>query len=141
MFLRVLLPYLYRQLRQNGGLVDRVLFSMLGYTSETQHKLQHFSTAANSILQYEVFQFLFFKKDPTEAHGQLKLVPFYTEFYYVFPQRLLLNPADVYFEMDDDIVYLHPNVFGSMLKQKNTSDCFINFGDIVINWRCNSIHQ
>ena len=59
MFLRALLPYLYRQLRQNGGLVDRVLFSMLGYTSETQHKLQHFSTAANTILQYEVFQFLF----------------------------------------------------------------------------------
>ena len=33
MFLRVLLSYLYRELRQNGGVVDRVLFAMLGNTS------------------------------------------------------------------------------------------------------------
>ena len=141
MFLRVLLPYLYRELRQNGGVVDRVLFAMLGYTNDTQVKLQHFSTAANSILQDEVFQFVYLRKDPTETHDQLKLAPFYTEFYYVVLQRLLQNPNDVYFKMDDEMVYLHPNVFGSMLKNKNTSDCFIHFGNIVTNWRCNWFHQ
>jgi len=141
MFLRVLLPYLYRELRQNGGVIDRVIFAMLGYTSETQLKLQHFSTAANNILQDEFFQFLYLKRDPTDGHNQQKLAPFYTEFYYVVLQRLLRNPADIYFKMDDDIVYLHPNVFSSMLKNKNTSDCFIHFGNIVTNWRCNWLHQ
>ena len=131
MFLRVLLPYLYRELRQNGGVIGRVLFPMLGYTSETQLKLQHFSTAANSILQDEVFQFLYLKKDPTDGHNQPELAPFYTEFCCVVLQRLLRNPADIYFKMDDDIVYLHPNVFGSLPKNKNTSDCFIHFGSIV----------
>ena len=123
-FLRVLLPYHYR-----------LLFAPLGYISETQLKLQHFSTATNSNLQYEVFQFLYLKKDPTEARDQLKLAQFYTEFYYVVLQRLLRNPADVCFEMDDDIVYLHSNVFGSMLKNKNRSDYFIHVGNIVTNWR------
>ena len=131
MFLRVLLPYLYRELRQNGGVIDRVIFAMLGYTSETQLKLQHFSTAANNILQDEVFQFLYLKRDPTDGHNQQKLAPFYTEFYYVVLQRLLRNPADVYFKMDDDIVYLHPNVFGSMLKNKNTTSCLVHFSNIV----------
>ena len=80
-------------------------------------------------------------KDPTEVHDQLKLASFYTELYYVIPQRLLRNPADVYFKMDDDIAYLHLSVLGSMLKNKNTSDCFIHFGNIVTNWRCNWFHQ
>ena len=141
MFLRVLLPYLFRELRQKGGVVEIVLFAMIGYTNETQHKLQHFSTAVNSILQDEVFQFLCLKKDPTEAHSQPKLAQFYTKFYYVVLQRLLRNPSDVYFKMDDDIVYLHLNVFGSMLKNKNTSDCFIHIGNIVTNWGCNWLHQ
>jgi len=118
MFLRVLLPYLYGLLQQNGSVADKVLFPMLGYTSETQHMLQHFSTAANSIIQDEVFQFLYLKKDPTDRHNQLKLAPFYTEFYFVVLQRFLRNPADVYFKMDDDIVYLHPNVFGSILRTR-----------------------
>ena len=35
MYLRILLPYPYRELRQkNGGVVDRVIFAMIGYTEE-----------------------------------------------------------------------------------------------------------
>ena len=51
------------------------------------------------------------------------------------------NPSDVYFKLDDDIVYISPNVFGTMLKNKNPSDCFIHFANIVSNWRCNWLHQ
>jgi len=63
------------------------------------------------------------------------------ESYYAVLQRLLQNPADVYFEMEDDTVYLYPNVFGSMLKNKNTSDCFIDLDNIVTNWRWNWFHH
>ena len=68
MYLRILLPYLYRELRQNGGVVDRVLFAMIGYNKETQVKLQKFSTAANSILQDEVFQFVYLKEEIPAKH-------------------------------------------------------------------------
>ena len=141
MFLPILLPYLYRELRQNGGVVDTVLFAMLGYNDEARVKLQGFSTAANSILKDEVFQFFYFKKDTTKINDLRPLFPLYSEFYYFVFQRLLRNPSDVYFKLDDDVVYIHPNVFGSMLKNKNTSDCFMHFGNIVTNWRCNWLHQ
>ena len=139
MYLRILLPYLYRELRQNGGAVDRVIFAMLGYTEEAQSKLKNFMTAANSILKDEAFQFLYVKEDPSPPHvpGAGYLYPFYRKFYYV----VLRNPSDVYFKMDDDIVYLHPNVFGSMINNKNTSECFLHYGNIVSNWRCNWLHQ
>ena len=35
MYLRILLPFLYRELRKKtGGVVDRVIFAMIGYTEE-----------------------------------------------------------------------------------------------------------
>ena len=142
-YLRILLPYLYRELRQNGGVVDRVIFAMIGYTEEDQSKLKNFVAAANSILKDDPFQFLYLKEDPSPPHvpGAMHLYPFYRKFYYTVFQRLLRNPSDVYFKMDDDIVYLHPNVFGSMINNKNTSECFLHYGNIVTNWRCNWLHQ
>ena len=143
MYLRILLPYLYRELRQNGGAVDRVIFAMIGYTEEAQFKLKNFVMAANSILKDEAFQFLYLKEDPSPPHvpGALNLYPFYCRFYYIVLQRLLRNPSDVYFKVDDDIVYLHPNVFGNMINNKNTSECFLHYGNIVSNWRGNWLHQ
>ena len=145
-YLRILLPYLYRELRQNGGAVDGVIFAMIGYTEEAQSKLKNFVTAANGILKDEAFQFMYLKEDPTPpnvpgAWNVATLYPFFAKFYYVLLQRLLRNPSDVYIKMDDDIVYLHPNVFGSMINNKNTSECFLHFGNIVSNWRGNWLHQ
>lgn len=64
-YLRILLPYLYRELRQNGGVVDKVVFAMIGYTEETQGKLKNFSATANGILKEETFLFAYFKNDVT----------------------------------------------------------------------------
>lgn len=136
MFLRVLLPYLYRELRHNGGVVDKVLFAMMEYNNETLAKLQHFATAANGILDDEVFEFLYLSKEP-----RMKKETVYRRFYYHVFQRLLQNPWDVYFKLDDDIVYIQPHVFSTMLKNKDSSRCFMHFGNIVSNWRCNWLHQ
>ena len=62
-------------------------------------------------------------------------------FHYHIFQRLKENPLDVYFKIDDDIVYIQPNVFGTILMKKNSSDCFMHFANIVSNWRCNWLHQ
>ena len=85
-YLRVMLPYLYRELRQNGGVVDKVLFAMLGYTEETQVKLKNFSETANGILNDEPFQLVYFKKDPITE--KVKLGKFYDDFHYYVFQRL-----------------------------------------------------
>ena len=34
-FLRILFPYVYRELRKNRGVLDRVLFMMVNYDNET----------------------------------------------------------------------------------------------------------
>lgn len=138
-YLRILLPYLYRELRQNGGVVDKVVFAMIGYTEETQGKLKNFSATANGILKEETFLFAYFKNDATT--GRISLLPFYANFHYHVLQRLVENPLDVYFKLDDDIVFLRPNVFGILLKNKNPSDCFIHFANTVSNWRCNWRHD
>ena len=146
-YLRILLPYLYRELRQNGGVVDKVLFVMLRYTKETQVKLKNFSETANDILNDEVFRLVYFKNDPItekDKEDRKETVNFgkhYEDFHYHVFQRLKENPLDVYFKMDDDIVFLQPNVFGIMLMKNNSSDCFIHFANIVSNWRCNWLHQ
>ena len=124
MFLRILRPYFYRELRQKGSVVDRVLFATMGYTKETQVKLQKFSTAAKSLLNYEFFQFFYIKKYTSKINDLRPLFLLYSAFYYFVFQRLLRNPS-VYFKLDADVVYFNPNVFGSMLKKKNTSDCLM----------------
>jgi len=139
-FLRVLLSYIHRELRQNGGVVDRVIFVMIRYTNETLGKLHNLSTVANSIFNDEVFTFLYTRTD-SQTHVDMDLHPFFVTFYYHMLQHLQRNPSDVYFKVDDDIVYLSPNVFSTMLKNKNSSECFIHFGNIVTNWRCNRYHE
>jgi len=71
----------------------------------------------------------------------MNLHPFFVLFYYHMLKHLQRNPSDVYFKVDDDIVYLPPNVFNTMLKNNNSSECFIHFGNIVTNWRCNRYHE
>ena len=142
-YLRILLPYLYRELRQNGGVVDKVLFAMMKYTNETQVKLKTFLETANGIFNYEVFQLVYFKNDPINQDKKetLDYGTIYEGFHYHIFQRLKENPLDVYFKIDDDIVYIQPNVFGTILMKKNSSDCFMHFANIVSNWRCNWLHQ
>ena len=68
MYLRILLPYLYRELRQNGGVVDRVMLVMIGYTEDTHVKLKIFVTAANRILKDQAFQFMYLKERADDPH-------------------------------------------------------------------------
>ena len=138
-YLRILLPYLYRELRQKRGVVDKVLFAMIGYNEETKTKLHNFVTTANSFLKDDVFQFVYYKDDPLTE--RIDLEPFYAKFHYDIFQRLVQNPSDVYFKLDDDIVYIRENVFGTLLKNKDSRDCFMHFANIVSNWRCNWLHQ
>ena len=138
-FLRILFPYVYRELRRNGGVLDRVVFMMMNYDNHTLEKMTELIRAANNILEEEVFKMDFMGFIPR------RLPPFnkkrFSSAYYEMFSGLVNNSSNRYFKIDDDIVYIHPGTFGKMIKSKNTNCCFVHFANIVSNWRCNIKHQ
>ena len=138
-FLRIQLPYIFRELRKNGGVLDEVWFMMLNYDEETHHKLLRFVEVANTALKTNVFYLHFMGFPPG------KLPPH--KMAYRLPYREVLSdmanhPHYSYFKLDDDIVYIHPRAFTVMLREKNVSQCSIHLFNIAgSNWRCSWLHQ
>ena len=137
-FLRIYLPYIYRELRVNGGVLDRVVFMMVDYDNFTYSRLLNFAQIANSHLRSKVFEFNFMgyplhhKPSSYSAFGMV---------YYQIFDDLMKHPYNRYFKSDDDIVYVHPGTFRKMIEEKNSCECFMHFANIVTNWRCNIMHQ
>ena len=139
-FLRILFPYIYRELRKNGGVLDRVWFMMINYDKETHDNLAQLTQIANKNLNQpeEVFHLHFLGYPPG------KLPPpkvRYTAPYYEIFAELMQKSSNRYFKIDDDIVYIHPATFKSMIERKNSQQCFLHSANIVTNWRCNIKHQ
>ena len=137
-FLRIYLPYIYRELRINGGVLDQVVFMMVDYDNFTYNRLLNFVKLANSHLRSNVFQFNFI------GYPLNHKPPYYSAFgdvYYQIFDDLMKHPYNRYFKSDDDIVYVHPGTFRKLIEEKNSCECFLHFANIVTNWRCNIKHQ
>ena len=144
-YLRIQLPYLYRDLRENGGVIDKVQFMMLRYNTESLERLGNFSELANSILNRQVFSVHHpawipytlkqkNKKKKGDGGGYMKAL-------YEVCKQLIEYPLTRYFKLDDDVVYIHPKAFENMIETKR-SDCGFNYFNIAgCNWRCSWIHQ
>ena len=89
-FLRIQLPYLYRDLRKNGGVVDKMQLMMIGYNKITLDKLINFTEAANSILMEEVFSFHFMGYIPYSQSG--KSTQKYNQALYEKVEEITRNP-------------------------------------------------
>ena len=137
-FLRILLPYVYRELRKSGGVLDRVWFMMLDYDSQTLEELTDFIKVANRVLKEEVFEMQFMGYSP--GNPPPKKTRFSLVYYEIFA-AIILNSTNRFFKMDDDIVYIHPGTFSKMIESKNSACCNLHFGNIVSNWRSNYLHQ
>ena len=138
-FLRIQLPYLYRDLRKNGGVIDKVQLMMVGYNKITLDKLINFTEAANSILMEEVFSFHFMGYIPYSQSG--KSTQKYNQALYEKVEEITRNPFTRFFKLDDDVVYIHPKAFVNMISMKK-SDCGFHYFNIAgLNWRCSWIHQ
>ena len=136
-FLRIQLPYLYRDLRKNGGVIDRVQLTMIGYNKITLDKLINFTEAANSILMEEVFSFHFMGYIPYTQPGKSK----HNQALYEKVEEITRNPFIRLFKLDDDLVYIHPKAFINMISMKK-SDCGFHYFNIAgSNWRCSWLHQ
>ena len=137
-FLRILFPYLFRELRKNGGILDRVWFMMMDYDDLTLSHLRELVKAANKLLKEEVFQLHFMGYTPGSPPSASERYPI--AYYEVFSD-IIKNSSNTFFKMDDDIVYIHPGTFGNMIVNKNSDCCFLHFANIASNWRCNIKHQ
>jgi hypothetical protein len=139
-FLRILFPYIYRELRENGGVLDRVWFMMMNYDKETHDNLVQLTQIANKILKQpeDVFHLHFLGYPPGKLPpGKIR----YTAPYYEMFDEMMQKSSNRYFKIDDDIVYIHPATFKNMVEAKNSQQCFLHSANIVTNWRCNIKHQ
>ena len=136
-FLRINFPYIYRDLRENGGVADKVWYMMVNYDRETETRLKQLTQEANEILGSEVFELRYMGFPPGKTPKS------YTPVYNVLFPDLIRNPFNRYFKMDDDIVYVHPGAFQMMVESKRSCEnqCFMHFGNIVTNWRCSISHE
>ena len=137
-FLRILIPYTYRELRSNGGVLDRVMFMMINYDAETLTHLTELVRVANKALKEEVFVMNFLGYPP--GTGPPSKMRYIIPYYQIFSE-ITKNSSNRFFKMDDDIVYIHPGTFRKMIESKNSECCLLHFGNIVSNWRCNCQHQ
>ena len=137
-FLRIYLPYIYRELRVNSGVLDKVVFMMVKYDKLTYNHLLNFTKVANSHLKSKVFEFNFLdhrlNNAPPGTTG-------YRAAYYDIFDDLMKHPYNRYFKSDDDIVYVHLDTFRKIIEGKNSCECFMHFANTVTNWRCNVKHQ
>ena len=139
--LRIQLPYLYRDLRENGGVIDKVQFMMVHYDNKTLEKLGDFSDRANSILTQKVFSIHHPAKIPYTLKKTKPGGSNYMKALYEVCKQLVEYPLTRYFKLDDDVVYIHPKAFENMIEMKR-SDCGFNYFNIAgCNWRCSWIHQ
>ena len=137
-FVRIFFPYVYRELRENGGVLDRVWFMMLRYDNETYTNLLHLTQTANMILKQSVFEMHFMGYAPgVRPPPQKRYAAPYNEIF----AGLNTSDFNTYFKMDDDIVYIHPGTFKNVIESKSSHLCFLHFANIVTNWRCNIKHQ
>ena len=137
-FIRILFPYVYRELRMNGGILDRVFFMMLNYDNSTLKNMTDLVTHANQVLNNNVFELHFLGYTPGTLPPRKTR---YQTAYYEILADLMKNSSNRYWKIDDDIVYIHRNTFRSLVESKNSKCCFLHFANIVSNWRCNIKHQ
>lgn len=137
-FLRIQLPQLFRELRSNGGIIDKVWFILIQWKKSDLAHLKKFAKTANKVLQDEVFVF----HDYQDYNIHMKKP--YTYAYCEILANLLKYPSNRYFKIDDDVVYIHPHAFNTVVenKIKHKPSCLINmFNTAGGNWMCNKMYQ
>ena len=143
-FLRILFPYIYRELRQNGGVLDRVRFIMMKYDKETLTNLVQLTQIANKQFNQpeEIFQLDFsgFPPEKRFSSNHTSHLGYNTPYYKIFAE-MMQKSSNRYFKIDDDIVYIHPGTFKFIIEHKNSHQCYLHSANIVSNWRCNIKHQ
>ena len=119
-FLRIQLAHIYRELHRNGGVIHEVWFMMIRYDKQTEQSLLKFIEVANNASKHVIFSVHYLGRPPVHFHHAYK---------EVF-DGIVQHPYK-YFKLDDDIVYIHPGAFRTMIEKQIAGS----------NWRCSWLHQ
>ena len=141
-FLRIQIPYLYTNLRLNGGVIDVIDFMMVRYDKATRQNLVLFAEQTNGMFGLEIVRLHYLGYPPDQLPEDTFQAGLFPAVHYRLLELLKQRPNDRHFKLDDDIVYIHPGTFESMLRLRDPSVCNIHFGNIAgANWRCSCLHQ
>ena len=141
-FLKIQFPYLFANLRVNGGVIDRIRYMMMNYDDATHENILNLQNLTNSLFEQEIITLNYMGYPPGKPPSNAEQSGLFAAAYYELIQDILRNPNNRYFKVDDDVIYIHPRTFENMILEDNSSACTLRFANIAgANWRCSYIHQ
>ena len=142
-FLKIQFPYLFANLKGNGGVLDKIVYVMMNYKNDTHDNLVRLKNVVNRLSGQDILSMDYMGHPPGYVlpKGHPLHDGLYAAAYMNVLQDITQNPTNRYFKIDDDVIYIHPGTFENMIIRENTS-CTIRFANIAgANWRCSYIHQ
>lgn len=141
-YLRVQFPYLFTNLRANGGVIDYIHYLMINYDDFTQVKLESLASMVNNLAGYDDtvgINYIGYRRGHPPSNPSKGA---YAAAYYDYINGIIRHPCNRYFKVDDDVVYIHPGTFENILSRDHGETCSLRFANIAgANWRCSFIHQ
>ena len=139
-FLRVQFAYLFANLRVNGGVIDEVHYLMFSYDRDTEKKLSNLAHVVKIVTGQDIV-ILVYGADYVGAHPKSPFDGAFSASYIKYMLDVIENPCNKHFKLDDDVVYIHPGTFESLINREDDV-CTIRFANIAgANWRISYIHQ
>lgn len=124
--LRILLPYLRRDFRSHGGVIDRFIFALIrpdDSALELIDRMRSFYGAAVEVRDYTELSW----DQPHDRVPQL--------------YQLLNESGVVYVKIDDDIVYLEQHAIAELVREKLRHRCLFVSANIVNHAILSAVHQ
>eukprot|EP00927_Polykrikos_kofoidii_P016782 TRINITY_DN17616_c0_g1_i1.p1 TRINITY_DN17616_c0_g1~~TRINITY_DN17616_c0_g1_i1.p1 ORF type:complete len:389 (+),score=61.39 TRINITY_DN17616_c0_g1_i1:77-1243(+) len=118
-YLEILNPYLERDLKVNGGVLDSVMFAMVKYTMEDLEYILHL--VRRNPTSYKV--------PPIEGGG------------WDVVWRLASEPGSYYLKIDDDIVYIAEGAIAEMIREKRRGRFLFVSANVVNHGIMSAVHQ
>ena len=141
-YLRVQFPYLFANLRVNGGVIDYIHYVMINYDPVTQGKLESLANMVRNLTENDetvVINYLSYPQGHPPSNPKKGA---YATAYYDYINGIIRHPCNRYFKVDDDVVYIHPGTFENTLSRDRGEACSLRFANTAgANWRCSFIHQ
>eukprot|EP00731_Ephydatia_muelleri_P004810 Em0002g986a len=112
-YLRVQFPYLFANLRVNGGVIDYIHYVMINYDPFTQGKLESLASMVRNLTENDetlVINYLSYPRGHPPSNP--KKGAYATAYmYHDNINGIIRHPCNRYFKVDDDVVYIHPGTF------------------------------
>jgi hypothetical protein len=143
--LKILLPYLYRDLRVNKGVIDQVIVCTVMCPPADLVKLKLFANAVNEIFHQEIFRFEHLGRaayDPQKkSYFSAPSFMIWREPHFIFVPIAMSNPSVNFVKLDDDVVYVHPTAMRNLFGMRNATNCSSYVANTVNHVTTNVIHQ